>query len=53
MANGTQFGSLGFSASRATTGVHDDVWARVITLEQGVSYAIVGYDLVDFFHLMS
>ena len=41
----------GFSAGRAATGVHDDVWARVITLEQGdVSYAIVSYDLVGFFH---
>ena len=39
----------GFSAGRAATGVHDDVWARVITLEQGdVSYAIVSYDLVGF-----
>ena len=41
----------GFSAGRAATGVHDDVWARVITFEQGdVSYAIVSYDLVGFFH---
>ena len=41
----------GFSAGRAATGVHDDIWARVITVEQGdVSYAIVSYDLVGFFH---
>lgn len=41
----------GFSAGRAATGVHDDNWSRVITLEQGdISLAIVSVDLVGFFH---
>ncbi|AKT44123.1 hypothetical protein [Chondromyces crocatus] len=40
----------GFSAGRAATAVHDDVWSRVLTVEQGdVSIGIVGLDLVGYF----
>ncbi|MRG95566.1 hypothetical protein [Polyangium spumosum] len=40
----------GFGNGRAATGVHDDVWARVVVLEQGdVSVGMVSLDLVGYF----
>ncbi|EYF04725.1 hypothetical protein [Chondromyces apiculatus] len=40
----------GFAAGRAATEIHDDVWSRVLTFEQGdVSVAMVGLDLVGYF----
>jgi len=40
----------GFSNGRAATGVHDDLWARAIVLEQGdVSIGMVALDVVGYF----
>lgn len=40
----------GFGAGRAATSIHDDIWSRVLTFEQGdVSFAVVGLDLVGYF----
>lgn len=40
----------GFSSGRAATAIHDDIWGRVLTFEQGdVSYAMVSLDLIGFF----
>ncbi|MDI1475223.1 hypothetical protein [Polyangium sp. y55x31] len=50
--NGTWDGIwlAGFSNGRAATGVHDDVWARAVVLEQGdVSVGMVSLDLVGYF----
>lgn len=41
----------GFSLGRPATGVHDPIWARVLTLRKGdLQVAIVALDLVGFFH---
>ncbi|MEC9465396.1 MAG: hypothetical protein VX834_06410 [Myxococcota bacterium] len=41
----------GFGTGRAATGVHDDVWTRVITMERGnTRLAVVSLDLVGLFH---
>jgi len=50
--NGTWDGIwlAGFGSGRAATGVHDDVWSRVVVLEQGdVSIGMVSLDLVGYF----
>lgn len=40
----------GFGMGRAATGVHDDAWARVVTLEKGdVSIAMISLDCVGYF----
>jgi len=40
----------GFGNGRAATGVHDDVWARAITLQKGdVSIGMVAIDCVGYF----
>lgn len=40
----------GFSIGRQATGVHDDMWTRVLVLEQGdTKVALVSLDLVGFF----
>ncbi|MBK9259756.1 MAG: hypothetical protein IPM54_07945 [Polyangiaceae bacterium] len=40
----------GFGMGRAATGVHDDAWARAVTLEQGdVSIGMISLDVVGFF----
>ena len=40
----------GFGAGRAAKSVHDDVWSRVLTFQQGdVSFGVVSLDLVGFF----
>lgn len=41
----------GFSMGRAATGVHDPLWARVLTFRKGdLRVALVSLDLVGFFH---
>ncbi len=41
----------GFSNGRAATGVHDDVWSRVVVLRKGdLAIGMVALDLVGFFH---
>ncbi|NUO51675.1 MAG: hypothetical protein HOV80_22700, partial [Polyangiaceae bacterium] len=41
----------GFSNGRAATGVHDDVWSRVIVIRKGdLAIGMVALDLVGFFH---
>jgi hypothetical protein len=41
----------GFGNDRQATGVHDDLWARGIVLEeQGVKIAVVTLDLIGYFH---
>lgn len=40
----------GFGMGRAAKGVHDDAWARVVTLEKGdVSIAMISLDCVGYF----
>jgi hypothetical protein len=40
----------GFGAGRAATSIHDDIWSRVLTFEQGdVSFGVVALDLVGVF----
>ncbi len=40
----------GFGNGRAATGVHDEIWARAITIEQGdVSVGMVALDMVGYF----
>jgi len=40
----------GFGPGRAATAIHDDLWSRVVTFEQGdVSIGVVGLDLVGLF----
>lgn len=41
----------GYGSARAAAGVHDDLWARTIVLEQGeTTWALVSVDLVGFFN---
>lgn len=41
----------GFGNGRAAQSIHDDVWARVMVLEQGgTSLGLVSLDLIGFFH---
>lgn len=41
----------GFSIGRQATGIHDDMWTRVLVLEQGdTKIALVSLDLVGFFY---
>jgi hypothetical protein len=41
----------GFGMGRAATGVHDDAWARVVTLEKGdLSVAMISLDCVGYFN---
>ena len=41
----------GFGSGRQAEGVHDDIWTRVVTLEQGeLRVALVALDLVGYFN---